>query len=138
MRAAPNEPLDETRGRSGAARENPNSPDLMSQETYPSDRTLTSARKRRAVEAPSGLATSCFLLGTRGFFMSYANNRPRATGRQNSTSEPIEHRSALDPRVLRFLDELSVKSFFGKVVVSFQNGKVTDVRTEQTRKLEEL
>jgi len=68
--------------------------------------------------------------------MSYAAN-PRATGRQNPvpTTEP---RGVLDVRLLRFLEKLCAGSFFGKVVVSFQNGKITDVRTEQTNKLEEL
>jgi hypothetical protein len=63
---------------------------------------------------------------------------PRATGRHSQGPSAGETRHALDARLLRFLDRLSASSFFGKVVVSFQNGKVTDVRTEQTRKLEEL
>ena len=70
--------------------------------------------------------------------MSYANTDPRATGRHNPLSQPAEPRRALDVRLLRFLEKLSAGSFFGKVVVSFQSGKVIDVRTEQTRKLEEL
>ena len=41
-------------------------------------------------------------------------------------------------RLLRFLDRLASSSFFGKVVVSFQNGRVMDVRIEQTKKLDEL
>jgi len=69
--------------------------------------------------------------------MSYTAN-PRATGRHDAAPQKIEPRGVLDVRLLRFLEELSAGSFFGKVVVSFQNGKVTDVRTEQTRKLEEL
>jgi hypothetical protein len=69
--------------------------------------------------------------------MSYTAN-PRATGRHDAIAQKIEPRGVLDARLLRFLEKLSVGSFFGKVVVSFQNGKVTDVRTEQTRKLEEL
>jgi hypothetical protein len=41
-------------------------------------------------------------------------------------------------RLQGFLERLSSGGFFGKVVVSFQNGKVCDVRIEQTKKLEEL
>ena len=41
-------------------------------------------------------------------------------------------------RLLRFLDKLAATAFFGKVTVSFQNGKVSDVRIEQTKKLDEL
>jgi len=70
--------------------------------------------------------------------MSYANAGPRATGRHNSTSQPTDPGSALDARLVRFLERIAAGGFFGKVVVSFQNGKVIDVRTEQTRKLEEL
>jgi hypothetical protein len=44
----------------------------------------------------------------------------------------------LDPRLLRFFEKLSSGQFFGKVVVSFQNGKAVDVRIEQTKKLDEL
>jgi hypothetical protein len=51
---------------------------------------------------------------------------------------------AVDParppieRLSRFLERLAGTAFFGRVVVSFQNGKVADVRIEQTKKLEEL
>jgi hypothetical protein len=41
-------------------------------------------------------------------------------------------------RLLRYLERQSAGGFYGKVTVSFQHGKVTDVRTEQTRKLDEL
>ena len=41
-------------------------------------------------------------------------------------------------RLRRFLEKLSASGFFGKVVISFQNGHVCDVRIEQTKKLEEL
>jgi hypothetical protein len=70
--------------------------------------------------------------------MSGTNAGPRATGRHNQESQPKEPRKALDMRITRYLETLSAEGFFGKVIVSFQNGKVTDVRTEQTRKLEEL
>jgi hypothetical protein len=41
-------------------------------------------------------------------------------------------------RLLRYLEKLSSGRFFGKVVVSFQNGKVCDVKIEETKKLDEL
>ena len=41
-------------------------------------------------------------------------------------------------KLLRYLERQSASGFFGKVTVSFQAGKVCDVRTEQTRKLDEL
>jgi hypothetical protein len=47
------------------------------------------------------------------------------------TPRPLE-------RLGRFLERLSATAFFGKVVVSFQNGKVADIRIEETRKLEDL
>jgi hypothetical protein len=59
--------------------------------------------------------------------MSQAKADPRATDQ-----------GPIDRRLLRFLEKLSASSFFGKVVVGFQNGKVTDVRIEQTKKVEEL
>ena len=64
--------------------------------------------------------------------MSLGNPDPRATDRRN-TGHP-----ALDPRLARFFEKLSTGQFFGKVVVSFQNGKAVDVRIEQTKKLDEL
>jgi hypothetical protein len=41
-------------------------------------------------------------------------------------------------RLHQYLERLADTSFFGKVVVSFQNGKVHDIKIEQTKKLEEL
>ena len=41
-------------------------------------------------------------------------------------------------RLLRFLEKLAAGGFFGKVVVSFQNGRVCDIKIEQTKKLDEL
>lgn len=58
----------------------------------------------------------------------------------NATSGP----RATDPspqnldRLSRYLEKLANAGFFGKVVVSFQHGKVSDVRIEQTKRLEEL
>jgi hypothetical protein len=51
--------------------------------------------------------------------------------RNDDARSPIE-------RLLRFLEKLAAGGFFGKVTVSFQNGRVCDVRIEQTKKLDEL
>lgn len=51
--------------------------------------------------------------------------------RSDEARSPIE-------RLLRFLEKLAASSFFGKVTVSFQNGRVCDVKIEQTKKLDEL
>jgi hypothetical protein len=56
---------------------------------------------------------------------------------QVSPSRDDRARSTIE-RLLRFLDKLASSSFFGKVTVSFQSGKVCDVRIEQTKKLDEL
>jgi hypothetical protein len=67
--------------------------------------------------------------------MAHAISDQRAT-------EPTERRSADGVRVFerlhRFLDKLGGSGFFGKITISFQNGKVHDIKIEQTRKLEEL
>ena len=44
---------------------------------------------------------------------------------------------ALD-RLHRYLERLADTQFFGKVVVSFHDGKVHDIKVEQTKKLDEL
>jgi hypothetical protein len=41
-------------------------------------------------------------------------------------------------RLLRYLDKLAANAFFGRVTISFQNGKVADIRIEQNKKLDEL
>jgi hypothetical protein len=41
-------------------------------------------------------------------------------------------------RLTRYLERLAGEGFYGKVVVSFQNGKPCDVKIEQTKKLDEL
>lgn len=41
-------------------------------------------------------------------------------------------------RLLRYLDKLAATAFFGRVTISFQNGKVCDIRIEQNKKLDEL
>jgi hypothetical protein len=38
----------------------------------------------------------------------------------------------------RFLGRLQDKGYFGKVTISFQNGKLVELRTEQTLKVDEL
>ena len=53
------------------------------------------------------------------------------SARDTNVRSPIE-------RLLRFLEKLATGGFFGKVVVSFQNGKVCDIKIEQTKKLDEL
>jgi hypothetical protein len=52
----------------------------------------------------------------------------------------IEARASGPPleRLHRYLERLAGSEFYGKVVVSFQNGKVHDIKVEQTKKLEEL
>lgn len=56
---------------------------------------------------------------------------------QASPSRDDRVRSPIE-RLLRFLDKLSSSSFFGKVTVSFQSGRVCDIKIEQTKKLDEL
>jgi hypothetical protein len=41
-------------------------------------------------------------------------------------------------RLHRYLEQLADGAFYGKVIVSFQHGKVHDIKVEQTKKLEEL
>jgi len=41
-------------------------------------------------------------------------------------------------RLRRYIERLASANFFGKIVLSFQNGKLCDVKTEQTKKPEEL
>jgi len=56
---------------------------------------------------------------------------------QTSPTRDDRVRSPIE-RLLRFLDKLASSSFYGKITVGFQHGKVTDVRVEQTKKLDEL
>lgn len=55
----------------------------------------------------------------------------------NGVAAQREIRSPVE-RLLRFLEKLAAGSFFGKVTISFQNGRVCDVKIEQTKKLDEL
>ena len=50
---------------------------------------------------------------------------------ESTTRSPLE-------RLHRFFDKLTGQAFFGKVTVSFQSGRVCDLKKEQTRKLDEL
>lgn len=68
--------------------------------------------------------------------MPYATPDQRATDRTN-TSRAISGKSPIE-RLHRYLDTLAGSDFYGKVTVSFHNGKVHDIKIEQTRKLEEL
>ena len=52
-------------------------------------------------------------------------------------SDDVITRSPIE-RLLRFLDRCARGAFFGKVTITFQNGRVCDVRIEQTKKLDEL
>jgi len=56
---------------------------------------------------------------------------PSTASELRAAGSPIE-------RLHRYLERLAVSDFYGKVVVSFQNGKVHDIKVEQTKKLEEL
>jgi hypothetical protein len=50
---------------------------------------------------------------------------------QRTSGPPLE-------RLCRYLERLAGSEFYGKVVVSFQHGKVHDIKVEQTKKLDEL
>lgn len=52
-------------------------------------------------------------------------------------TDPRTSGPALDP-LHRYLERLAGSAFYGKVIVSFQHGKVHDIKVEQTKKLEEL
>jgi hypothetical protein len=52
-------------------------------------------------------------------------------------TEPRASGPPLD-RLHRYLERLACSDFYGKVIVSFQNGKVHDIKVEQTKKLDEL
>jgi hypothetical protein len=68
--------------------------------------------------------------GKRGFFMAGLPSVPRGT-------EPKMSKDELG-RLTRYFERLAADGFYGKVLVSFQNGKPCDVRIEQTMKLDEL
>jgi hypothetical protein len=59
--------------------------------------------------------------------------------RPEPTQEELDSRRAADlARVGRFIGRLQEQAFFGKVTVSFQNGKLVELRTEQVVKVDEL
>jgi len=62
------------------------------------------------------------------------------TGTGTGTRTATDARATPGPldRLHQYLERLADTQFFGKVVVSFQHGKVHDIRVEQTKKLEEL
>jgi hypothetical protein len=61
---------------------------------------------------------------------------PPVTHARPRRAEPDE-RDAMT-RLTRYLERLAADGFFGKVTVSFQNGRACDVKIEQTHKLTEL
>jgi hypothetical protein len=63
--------------------------------------------------------------------------RDRREGDRINAARDSEARSPIE-RLLRFLEKLAAGGFFGKVVVTFQNGRVCDIKIEQTKKLDEL
>jgi hypothetical protein len=67
---------------------------------------------------------------TRGFLMSAG---PMATPRGTEKLHTDEL-----ARLARYFERLAATGFYGKILVSFQNGKPCDVRIEQTKKLDEL
>jgi hypothetical protein len=54
-----------------------------------------------------------------------------------SPSRDDRPRSTIE-RLLRYFDKLASSSFYGRVTVSFQNGRVCDIKIEQTKKLDDL
>ncbi len=50
---------------------------------------------------------------------------------------PLEDDASI-ARIARFVRRLSDAKFFGKLTLSFQNGKITDLRTEQSMKIDDL
>jgi hypothetical protein len=56
---------------------------------------------------------------------------PSVATEQRTSGPPLD-------RLHRYLERLAGTGFYGKVIVSFQHGKVHDIKVEQTKKLEEL
>jgi hypothetical protein len=50
---------------------------------------------------------------------------------QDGSFRPLE-------RLYRFLDKLVRSGFFGRITLTFQNGRLCDIKIEQTKKLDEL
>ena len=62
---------------------------------------------------------------------------PISRGLPARRAASADDRGALE-RLTRYLERLAAEGFFGKVTVSFQNGRACDVKIEQTHKLDEL
>jgi hypothetical protein len=62
---------------------------------------------------------------------------PRTTASTGATPSEADL-SAQTRKIARFVERLHQAGFYGKVTLSLQNGHITDVRTEQTRKLDDL
>jgi hypothetical protein len=96
-------------------------------EDLPEALPFFSARIGEAL-CPRALPTSLFHSELRGFFMS---GGVMTEQRGQGLRSPME-------RLNRYLEKLAGGEFYGKVTVSFQNGKVQDIKVEQTKKLDEL
>ena len=57
--------------------------------------------------------------------------------RPKKATEEAQAREAIE-RLFQFMSECAENGFFGKVTVSFQNGKVADVKVERNFKVREL
>jgi hypothetical protein len=64
-----------------------------------------------------------------------ANKEDRS---MNGAQPSTQQRYNPHERFHRFFDRIAANGFYGKISVSLQNGRITDVRVEQTRKLDEL
>ena len=65
--------------------------------------------------------------------LAYTHSFDQVCDRDNGMAMPLERRA------LTHADPCNKSGgFFGKVVVTFQNGRVCDIRIEQTKKLDEL
>ena len=111
---------------------------LTSQETYPKRSGLDSAWIRRVPSRHDWRRITLCLARTRGFFMR-APDSPAVTiqARPSRRGGGVDERDAM-VRLTRYLERLAADGFFGKVTVSFQNGRACDVKIEQTHKLDEL
>jgi hypothetical protein len=68
-----------------------------------------------------------------GRVVSVSRQAPELTGAQ------LSERHAADlARLGRFLGRLQDSGYFGKVTVVLQNGKLVELRTEQTLKVDDL
>jgi hypothetical protein len=65
---------------------------------------------------------------------------PGGRGEAAMPDSTVIVRDAKSPllRLQQYLERLVADGFYGKIVLSLQNGKISDVRIEQTKKLDEL